>query len=988
MTMSLSTQSRLLAAFSAGTLMLISAGSAFADQVTPDGDTVASATTDLVATACTLPITRSGLVEVKRTGGANTSHFLPGETLAIAITDGSSQVATTLVGGPVVVPSEYTANGAKQSFTFPISTTISSGPAKGGATVSVKVTSAAYPGGDTGTFAVSWDCTSNTAPMMSLQGVASTTYEFGSAPTPTCSWTDDHDGSGSVTPTVSALTGPRVAAGLGSRTVSCSYTDAGGLVGTATATYSIVDTTAPSLSTVSNLAVDAVDAAGAPASYTAPTATDAVDGSRPVTCLPASGSTFPIGSTTVTCSASDLSGHTASTTFAVSVADHTAPVVTVPADVTISATSPAGASRSFTATATDNVDGSVPASCTPASDSVFPFGPTTVTCTAKDAAGNTGSGSFVVTVQDKTAPVVVVHEPAAVEATGPSGALVSWTTATASDDVDGARPVTCDHTTGAAYPVGATTVTCTADDTHGNTGSATFTVTVTDTTAPELSLPQDITAEATSPQGALVTWATSATDLVDGSSAVHCTPSSGTQFALDVPTTVECSASDAHGNKATGSFVVAVEDTTAPALPDLAAVTGEATGRDGATVTYSAGLASDLVDGNVGTVCAPASGTTFALGDTTVSCTATDAHDNVGKGHFTVTVQDTTPPVFNDISVATVEATGPTGAPVSFDATATDLVDPSPAVACLPASGSVFALGATQVTCTATDFKGNAADKTFTVNVADTTAPVVGAVANQTIEATSSAGAANSWLVPTATDLVDGTRPVTCDHAQGSIFALGNTVVTCSATDLSGNTGRSAFTVTVADTTAPSFGSVSNRTVTATSANGAVVTYQSPTATDLVDGATAVVCTPPSGSTFPLGTTNVTCTSTDRAGNTASVSFTVTVTVGWSGVLAPVTNGGTFKQGSTIPVKFSLTGASAGVTNLPATLWIRKVSAPGAGEAPVAVSTSAATTGNQFRYTDGQYLFNLNTKPLQAGTYELRIDLGDGVPHTVTITLR
>ena len=49
---------------------------------------------------------------------------------------------------------------------------------------------------------------------------------------------------------------------------------------------------------------------------------------------------------------------------------------------------------------------------------------------------------------------------------------------------------------------------------------------------------------------------------------------------------------------------------------------------------------------------------------------------------------------------------------------------------------------------------------TFTVNVADTTAPVVGAVASQTIEATSAAGAAHSWVVPTATDVVDGDRRV------------------------------------------------------------------------------------------------------------------------------------------------------------------------------------------------------------------------------------
>ena len=655
--------------------------------------------------------------------------------------------------------------------------------------------------------------------------------------------------------------------------------------------------------------------------------------------------------------------------------------------MTIDATSPTGASHTFTASAVDNVDGLLAATCTPPSASVFGFGPTAVTCSATDTAGNTGSAGFTVTVQDVTAPDVTVHAPGIAEATGPDGAAVTWTAPTADDDVDGTRPVTCDRTSGDTFSLGDTTVTCTASDTHGNEGSATFTVTVQDTTAPTLTVPDDITAEATSPQGSVVTWSTHASDLVDGAVAVHCTPGSGAQIALDQLTTVNCSATDAHGNDASKSFTVLVLDRTAPTLPDLAPVAAEATGPNGAPVTYGVGLATDAVDGDVSLVCSPVSGSTFALGDTRVDCTATDAAGNEAGGHFTVTVRDTTAPVFNPISVDTVEATGPNGAPVSFAPTATDLVDPAPEVTCDPASGSVFPLGATQVTCAATDASGNSVDKTITVNVADTTAPVVGAVPSETIEATSAAGAAYSWVVPTATDVVDGSRPVTCNRAQGSTFALGDTVVTCSASDLSGNTGQAAFTVTVADRTAPSFGSAPNRTATATSAGGAVVTFATPQANDLVDGPTAVVCTPPSGSTFPLGTTNVTCTSTDHAGNTGSVSFTVTVSVGWSGVLAPVTNGGTYKQGSTIPVKFALTGASSGVTNLQATLWVRKVSGAAAGEA-VAVSTSAATTGNLFRYTDGQYLFNLNTKPLQVGTYELRIDLGDGVPHTVTITLR
>jgi hypothetical protein len=83
------------------------------------------------------------------------------------------------------------------------------------------------------------------------------------------------------------------------------------------------------------------------------------------------------------------------------------------------------------------------------------------------------------------------------------------------------------------------------------------------------------------------------------------------------------------------------------------------------------------------------------------------------------------------------------------------------------------------------------------------------------------------------------------------------------------------FAVTVGDTTPPSVACPANIQVNATSAAGAVVTY-SATGADSCGSAT-VVCAPASGSTFPVGTTPVTCTATDGAGLTATCSFTVTV---------------------------------------------------------------------------------------------------------------
>jgi hypothetical protein len=88
--------------------------------------------------------------------------------------------------------------------------------------------------------------------------------------------------------------------------------------------------------------------------------------------------------------------------------DTTAPVVTVPADMTVDATGKAGATVSYTASASDDVDPSPSLTCVPASGSVFPIGTTTVTCTATDDAGNSASATFSVHVRDAGEQIVAL----------------------------------------------------------------------------------------------------------------------------------------------------------------------------------------------------------------------------------------------------------------------------------------------------------------------------------------------------------------------------------------------------------------------------------------------------------------------------------------------------------------------------------------------------------------------------------------------------
>lgn len=269
----------------------------------------------------------------------------------------------------------------------------------------------------------------------------------------------------------------------------------------------------------------------------------------PVTCDHASGSTFPFGVTLVTCSATDAFGSSFAS-FTVFVTDTTPPIVTVPADFT-SAT----AVVTFTASAVDAIDGSVPVSCSPASGSTFLAGVTTVRCLAYDSRFNAGYGFFKVTVTNG-APTITVPDDITTPATSAAGAVVSFA-ATAT----GGATISCTPASGSTFAIGTTSVACTATNASGS-DSASFNVTVYDG-APTLTVPGDITAEATSPAGAAVTFAVSATDAVDGTLTPTCSSSSGSTFPLGT-TSVTCSVTDSAGNTVSDSFDVSVVDTTAP----------------------------------------------------------------------------------------------------------------------------------------------------------------------------------------------------------------------------------------------------------------------------------------------------------------------------------------------------------------------------------------------------------------------------------------
>jgi len=469
-------------------------------------------------------------------------------------------------------------------------------------------------------------------------------------------------------------------------------------------------------------------------------------------------------------------------------------------------------------------------------------------------------------------PTIDCPDDITAECTNPMGATVTFevtATSECDDDVD----VVCSPPSGSSFPFGATQVCCTATDDEGQTAECCFTVTVVDTTPPDIRCPGDITAECTGPDGAIVEFTVTATDVCDSSVMVDCVPPSGSRFPFG-PTQVCCTATDDHMNSSQCCFTVTVVDTTPPDIRCPEDITAECTSPAGAEVEFEV-TASDLCDSAPRIDCTHASGSSFPFGMTEVCCTATDDQGNSSQCCFTITVVDTTPPDIMCPGDITAECTGPDGAVVEFEVTATDRCDSEVTVDCVPPSGSTFPFGMTEVCCTATDDHGNSSRCCFNVTVVDTTPPEIRCPDDITAECTSPEGARVEFEVM-ASDRCDNDVDVVCDPPSGSTFPLGMTEVCCTATDDSGNMAECCFNVTVVDGRPPEIDCPEDITAECTGPDGAIVEF-TVTATDDCDPEVTVRCDHESGSTFPLGTTTVCCTATDDSGRTSECCFDIDV---------------------------------------------------------------------------------------------------------------
>jgi hypothetical protein len=307
--------------------------------------------------------------------------------------------------------------------------------------------------------------------------------------------------------------------------------------------------------------------------------------------------------------------------------------------------------------------------------------------------------------------------------------------AAASDNV-GVTSSSCSPVSGTTFPLGLTQVNCSAFDAAGNEGTASFAVTGVgaDTSPPVWSVPANITVPAllANQTKAVVTWTATASDNI-GVAFAGCDPSSGSEFfaILTGLTTVDCVAIDTSGNTGQSSFTVTVVvDDEPPTWVVPADITvSTAPGRDRATVFYTA-VASDnfgvtfqsCFEGFLFNTITRPSGSSFPVGETSITCIASDASGNdslVGPdANFLIIVEDLEDPQWQ-VPVSPLRAfsnPGSSSVVVNYTATAGDNVGLD-STNCAPASGSVFPVGTTLVTCTAFDTSGNSDEKSFSVMV-------------------------------------------------------------------------------------------------------------------------------------------------------------------------------------------------------------------------------------------------------------------------------
>lgn len=518
-----------------------------------------------------------------------------------------------------------------------------------------------------------------------------------------------------------------------------------------------------------------------------------------------------------------------------------------------------------------------PISCSPESGSFFPAGTTTVVCSGQTG----GVCTFLVTVENPGSLSITLNgaNPFALECgddfTDPGATAVDGTGNSVTVDISGTVNI---HTPG-SY-----TVTYTATE-GANSTSTTRTVNVSDSAGPVINIagsnPLTVGCGSTFTDPGV-----SAEDACEGSKTVS---SSGTvNTSVPGTYTITYTASDSQNRTSTATRTVIVEagsnappNITLNGDPEITAECGSFTDPGATAMIPCGGSVPVTTTSNINP---------HAPGTYTITYTAcvedTPGHCDPARTSSvdrTVVIEDNAAPTItvNGANPLQVECHGTFTDPgaTAHDACAGDFA--------ATASGTVdtTTVGQYTVTYNATDPSGHAAASvTRTVNVVDTTAPVITTCpAAQSANANSSCQAAvpNFTGSAAASDLCGGAVTFSQSPAAGTIVGAGVTTVTITAKDIYNNSSTCTTTFTVNDTTPPTISCPAGIT-TGTDPNScsAVVNPGTPTASDNC-GSPSVAGVRSDGQSlsapYPKGTTTITWTATDGAGNHTSCTQTITV---------------------------------------------------------------------------------------------------------------
>tara|TARA_R110002072_G_scaffold192257_1_gene349144 strand:- start:24138 stop:31889 length:7752 start_codon:yes stop_codon:yes gene_type:complete len=598
----------------------------------------------------------------------------------------------------------------------------------------------------------------------------------------------------------------------------------------------------------------------------------------------ASGSTFPVGTTTNTFVVTDGAGNTATCSFDVTINDTEAPMITCPGDIMVNNDpGDCAAIVSFMATATDNCSAMVTYSQDPGTS--FPVGTTTVTATATDPAGNTASCTFDVTVTDNEPPVAVCMDlTVQLDASGNASITPA--------DIDGGSSDNCGIASLAITPstfscadVGPNTVTLTVTDVNGNSSTCTSTVTVEDN-VPPVAVCQDITIQLDANGDASIVPAD-----VDGGSTDACGIAS---IAIDIdtftcadvgPNNVTLTVTDVNGNSSSCVAVVTVEDNIPPTITCPADIDlGTDTGICGALVNYPDPLPTDDNCGvaSITQTAGLPSGSIFPVGMTVNTFVVTDLSGNTATCSFTVTITDDEPPVAvcQDITVQLDASGSVTILASDVDGGSTDNCSTGSLDLLLDIDTFTCAdVGPNTVTLTVIDEAGLSSTCTATVTVEDVTPPV--AVCQNIIvqlDATGNVTIDPSLLDNGSTDECGGTLTYTASPDTFDCSNVGANTVTLTVTDSNGNSSTCTGVVLVEDNVNPV---VTCMDMTVSLDENGLATIDPADLVLVSDDACGITTTTASITEFDcddVGTpVNVTVTVTDPSGNTASCTATVTV---------------------------------------------------------------------------------------------------------------